>query len=152
MRLGAASVAGLTALVLAGASTARAQEPDFAAALGVDLASMERTARGVLYRDLTVGEGLAVGNGFTVTIHYTGWRPDGTQFETSRLDNQAITFRLGGGKVIRGWEEGLRGMRPGGVRQLVVPPRMAYGRRGLPPVIPPNTTLVFEIHLVSANR
>jgi FKBP-type peptidyl-prolyl cis-trans isomerase FkpA len=147
---------GATVLLAAGllllARAAVAQEPDFAPALGVHLAEMHRTGRGVHYRDLTVGEGLSVGTGFTVTIHYTGWLPDGTQFETSRLDNEAVTFRLGDGKVIRGWEEGLRGMRPGGVRQLVVPARMAYGNRGLPPVIPPNTTLVFEIQLVSTSR
>lgn len=142
----------LASLLLAGAPAAHAQDPAFAAALGVNLAEMQRTGRGVHYRDLTVGEGLSVGTGFTVTIHYTGWLPDGTQFETSRLDNEPVTFRLGEGKVIRGWEEGLRGMRPGGVRQLVVPARLAYGNRGLPPVIPPSTTLVFEIQLVSASR
>lgn len=142
----------LASLLLAGAPAARAQDPAFAAALGVNLAEMQRTGRGIHYRDLELGEGLAVGTGFTVTIHYTGWLPDGTQFETSRLENEPVTFRLGDGKVIRGWEEGLRGMRPGGVRQLVVPARMAYGNRGLPPVIPPNTTLVFEIQLVSARR
>ncbi len=142
----------LTALLWAGGAPVAAQDPDFAPALGVQLAEMQRTGRGVHYRDLAVGEGLSVGNGFTVTIHYTGWLPDGTQFETSRLDNEAVTFRLGDGKVIRGWEEGLRGMRPGGVRQLVVPARMAYGTRGLPPIIPPNSTLVFEIELVGARR
>lgn len=146
------ALACLAGVLLAGARPALSQEPDFAAALGVNLADMQRTGRGVHYRDLGVGEGLSVGSGFTVTIHYTGWLPDGTQFETSRLDNQPVTFRLGEGKVIRGWEEGLRGMRPGGVRQLVVPARMAYGNRGLPPLIPPNATLVFEIQLVSASR
>lgn len=140
----------LASLSLAGAPPAHAQDPGFAPALGINLAEMHRTGRGVHYRDLTVGEGLAVGTGFTVTIHYTGWLPDGTQFETSRLDNEPVTFRLGDGKVIRGWEDGLRGMRPGGVRQLVVPAGVAYGNRGLPPVIPPNTTLVFEIQLISA--
>ncbi len=145
-------VALLTSVLWAGVGPVAAQEPDFAPALGIDLTEMQRTSRGVHYRDLTVGEGLSVGTGFTVTIHYTGWLPDGTQFETSRLDNEAVTFRLGEGKVIRGWEEGLRGMRPGGVRQLVIPARQAYGSRGLPPLIPPNTTLVFEIELVSTRR
>lgn len=147
-----AAIALLAGALVTVSAPAAAQETAFAPALGVNLAEMQRTGRGVHVRDLTLGEGLSVGTGFTVTIHYTGWLPDGTQFETSRLDNQAVTFRLGDGTVIRGWEEGLRGMRPGGVRQLVVPARMAYGNRGLPPVIPPNTTLVFEILLVSTRR
>lgn len=142
----------LLGLLCAGVAPVAAQETDFAPALGVHLAEMQRTSRGVHYRDLTVGDGLSVGRGFTVTLHYTGWLPDGTQFETSRLDNAPVTFRLGDGKVIRGWEEGLRGMRPGGVRQLVIPARQAYGTRGLPPLIPPNTTLVFEIALLSTSR
>lgn len=144
----------LAALLLGLASAPRvgAQAVEFAPALGVDLARMERTNRGVHYRDLVVGEGPAVSSSFTVTIHYSGWLPDGTQFETSRATGEPVTFRLDDRRIIRGWEEGIRGMRPGGVRQLVIPPQLAYGRRGLPPAIPPEATLVFEVELVRASR
>lgn len=142
----------LGAAVAASPAAAQARSPEFAPALGVHLEQMERTNRGVHYRDLVVGEGPGVGSSFTVTIHYTGWLPDGTQFETSRQDGEPVTFRLDDRRIIRGWEEGIRGMRPGGVRQLVIPPQLAYGRRGLPPAIPPDATLVFEVELVRASR
>lgn len=129
-----------------------AQKVEFAPALGVDLAAMPRTNRGVHFRDLKVGEGPIIGSAFTVTIHYTGWLPDGTQFETSRLDNEPVTFALSDRRVIRGWEEGIRGMREGGVRLIVVPPALAYGRRGLAPLIPPDATLVFEVEVIRATR
>lgn len=129
-----------------------AQEIEFAPGLGINLAEMRRTSRGVYLRDLTAGSGPTIGNGFQVTIHYTGWLPDGTQFDSSRLENEPVTFRLGDGRVIRGWEDGLRGMRAGGIRQIVVPPRLGYGGRGLPPLIPPNATLVFEIEVLRATR
>ena len=85
--------------------------------------------------------------GREVTVHYTGWLPDGTRFDTS-AGGQPVTFRLGAGTAIRGWEEGLVGLRPGGRRQLVVPPRLAYGRRGLAGKVPPDATLVFLIEMV----
>jgi peptidylprolyl isomerase len=147
-------VVALAATCLGGAGTplTAQQQVEFAPALGVDLATMQRTNRGVHFRDLKVGEGPVIGSAFTVTIHYTGWLPDGTQFETSRQDNVPVTFALSDRRVIRGWEEGIRGMRQGGVRLIVVPPALAYGRRGLAPVIPPEATLVFEIEVVRAAR
>lgn len=142
----------LACLAWPGAAAGAQELPVFAPALGVNLEAMERSNRGVYYRDLVVGDGPVVGSSFTVTIHYTGWLPDGTQFETSRQNGEPVTFKLDDRRIIRGWEEGIRGMRPGGVRQLVVPPPLAYGRRGLPPLIPPEATLVFEVELVRATR
>lgn len=135
-----------------GAASLGAQQVEFAPALGVDLPAMQRTNRGVHFRDIRVGEGPVIGSAFTVTIHYTGWLPDGTQFETSRQDHAPVTFALTDRRVIRGWEEGIRGMREGGVRLIVVPPALAYGRRGLAPLIPPDATLVFEVEVVRATR
>jgi len=140
------------ALLAAGGGAVRpaplhAQEPAFAPSLQVDLAAMRRT-RGTWWRDLTEGSGALAREGSRVTIHYTGWLADGTRFESSRESGEPVTFAIGDGRVIRGWDDGLRGMRVGGVRQLVIPPRSGYGGRGRPPVIPPDAMLVFEVELV----
>lgn len=124
-----------------------AQDPVFAPALQVDLAAMKRS-RGTWWRDITEGSGALVREGSRVTIHYTGWLADGTRFESSRESGETVSFAIGDGRVIRGWDDGLRGMRVGGVRQLVIPPRSGYGGRGRPPVIPPDAMLVFEVELV----
>ena len=119
----------------------------FAPALEVDTAAMRRLPSGLLVRDLDTGTGSGAARGREVTVHYAGWLPDGTRFDTSE-GGQPVTFRLGAGTAIRGWEEGLVGLRPGGRRQLVVPPRLAYGRRGLAGKVPPDATLVFLIEMV----
>lgn len=125
----------------------------YAASLNIRLNEMERTSSGLYWQDLEVGSGAAAANGNTVTLHYTGWLPDGTMFETSRDErNQPLQpFPLGVGLVIRGWDEGIVGMRPGGKRRLVIRPELAYGRSGRGS-IPPLTTLVFDVELMALKQ
>jgi len=86
--------------------------------------------------------------GKTVKVHYTGTLTDGTKFDSSLDRGEPFTFQLGAGRVIKGWDEGVKGMRVGGKRKLTIPPDMGYGETGSPPKIPPNATLVFEIELL----
>lgn len=97
--------------------------------------------------DLKVGEGAQVIIGNTVTINYTGWRWDGKMFDNS-YDRKPVTFRVGAGDVIRGWDEGVLGMKEGGKRKLTVPPDMAAGVSGTGGDIPPNAALIYEVELV----
>lgn len=99
--------------------------------------------------DLTPGTGEEVFEGSSVVVHYKGTFEDGRVFDESRPRGEPFSFTLGEGRVIRGWELGLLGMKTGGKRKLVVPPELAYGEQGFPSVIPPSTTLVFEIELIS---
>ena len=105
--------------------------------------------------DGRVGEGAVASPGQEVSVHYTGWlynenAPDrrGRQFDSSRNRDEPFTFLLGAGQVIRGWDEGVAGMRVGGQRTLLIPADMAYGRKGAGGVIPPNASLVFEVELL----
>ncbi|MFO0695222.1 MAG: FKBP-type peptidyl-prolyl cis-trans isomerase [Polyangiales bacterium] len=98
--------------------------------------------------DLVVGTGAEAVAGKQVTVHYTGTLTDGKKFDSSLDRNRPFVFALGKGQVIRGWDEGVAGMKVGGKRKLVIPPEMGYGARGFPPVIPPNSTLVFEVELL----
>jgi FKBP-type peptidyl-prolyl cis-trans isomerase FkpA len=120
----------------------------YAAALNVDLAAMTKTASGLYWQDLRVGSGRAAVVGDSVRVHYNGWLPDGTLFDSSYERNMPITFMLGVGLVIKGWDEGLVGMQPGGIRKLVIKPDLAYGRGGKGP-IPPLATLVFDVELLA---
>ena len=103
---------------------------------------------GLQIRDAYFGQGRAVAPGDTVVAHYVGHLPDGTVFDSSRDRNEPFKFTVGRGIVIKGWDEGLVGMMVGGSRTLVIPPGMAYGARGVPPKIPPNSTLIFDIELL----
>jgi FKBP-type peptidyl-prolyl cis-trans isomerase FkpA len=108
------------------------------------------TATGLQYEDLTEGAGAEAKAGQTVTVHYTGWLTDGQKFDSSKDRNDPFAFVLGGGMVIKGWDEGVQGMKVGGVRKLTIPPQLGYGVRGAGGVIPPNATLVFEVELLQA--
>ncbi len=121
---------------------------DFADFLNVDLSAMTKTASGLYLQDLQVGTGDEAVAGATVSVHYEGWLPDGTKFDSSRDRNEAFEFLLAAGRVIQGWDEGVVGMRVGGIRKLVIPPALAYGPAGAP-TIPGNATLVFDIELLS---
>jgi FKBP-type peptidyl-prolyl cis-trans isomerase FkpA len=98
--------------------------------------------------DLKVGTGVEATPGKTVTVHYVGTLANGSKFDSSRDRNEGFTFRLGAGQVIQGWDQGVAGMKVGGLRKLTIPPELGYGARGFPPVIPPNSTLVFEVELL----
>jgi FK506-binding nuclear protein len=110
---------------------------------------MQRLESGVLVRDMRLGEGPTVRRGDDVAVRYVGWLPDGKLFDAVVPPNAPKEFRLGGGEVIRGWEQGVLGMRVGGQRQIIVPPSAGYGRRRVEG-IPPGSTLVFLVELVSA--
>ena len=98
--------------------------------------------------ELVKGKGPEAVRGKTVEVHYTGWLTDGTQFDSSR-DRGPFSFKLGAGEVIEGWDRGVAGMKVGGKRKLTLVPELAYGSAGAPPEIPPNSTLVFEVELLS---
>ena len=102
----------------------------------------------LIIEDLTVGEGDEAVAGKRVTVHYTGWLTNGSKFDSSLDRNDPFEFPLGRGHVIRGWDEGVAGMKVGGKRKLTIPPEMGYGARGAGGVIPPNAMLVFEVELL----
>ena len=99
--------------------------------------------------DLVVGTGATAATGDTVTVNYIGTFTNGTKFDSSYDRNQPFTFRVGAGQVIAGWDQGVPGMKVGGKRRLTIPPSLAYGSAGVPPTIPGNATLIFEIDLLS---
>jgi FKBP-type peptidyl-prolyl cis-trans isomerase FkpA len=113
------------------------------------------TASGLIIDDILIGSGATAMAGQTVTVHYTGWLHDpaapnarGRKFDSSKDRNDPFQFELDGGMVIRGWDEGVQGMKVGGTRVLTIPAPLGYGARGAGGVIPPNATLVFEVELL----
>ena len=119
----------------------------YAPALGVDLAAMQRLDSGLYYQDKPEGTGAVAVSGRPVTVHYTGWLPNGSQFDSSR-NRAPFSFTPGRGDVIAGWEQGVPGMKVGGVRRLVLPSSLGYGSRSVG-AIPPQSVLVFDVELVS---
>ena len=104
---------------------------------------------GLRYTDLVVGKGPAAKAGEHVHVHYVGTLTNGKKFDSSRDRNQPFDFTLGAGQVIKGWDQGVAGMRVGGRRKLVIPPQLGYGAAGAGGVIPPNATLIFDVELLS---
>ncbi|MBX3025473.1 FKBP-type peptidyl-prolyl cis-trans isomerase [bacterium] len=106
------------------------------------------TPSGLQYADTALGNGPTPNDGQIVVVHFVGWLDDGTKFDSTRDRGKPFGFPLGSGQVIRGWDEGVRGMRVGGKRRLVVPPALGYGEKGVPPIVPPNARLIFDVELV----
>ncbi len=117
-------------------------------ALGLSDAEIITTNSGLQYQDEVVGDGAEALPGSTVSVHYTGWLTDGTKFDSSVDRGQPFSFPLGAGRVIQGWDEGVAGMRVGGVRILTIPSDLGYGPNGYPPEIPGGATLIFQVELL----
>ncbi len=110
--------------------------------------SEQTTTSGLKYTDLETGQGEEARPGKTVDVHYTGWLENGTKFDSSKDRGKPFSFPLGAGHVIKGWDEGVAGMKVGGKRKLTIPASLGYGSRGAGGVIPPNATLIFEVELL----
>jgi FKBP-type peptidyl-prolyl cis-trans isomerase len=110
------------------------------------------TSSGLQYWDIVVGTGATAVAGKPVKVHYTGWLTNGKKFDSSVDRGQPFVFPLGGGQVIKGWDEGVAGMKVGGKRQLRIPPELGYGARGAGGAIPPNATLIFDVELLDVNK
>lgn len=106
------------------------------------------TPSGLQYADTAIGKGDTPRDGQVVVVHFTGWLDDGAQFDSTRARGKPFGFPLGSGQVIKGWDEGVRTMKTGGKRRLIVPPALGYGESGLGGLVPPNARLVFDIELV----
>ena len=117
---------------------------------------MQTTASGLQYIDTTVGDGAEAAAGASVQVHYTGWLYNdtsvdkkGAKFDSSKDRGDPFAFDLGAGSVIKGWDEGVQGMKVGGARTLIIPAALGYGARGAGGVIPPNATLMFDVELLA---
>jgi len=141
-------LSGMAILVACGGAGGDKNARGFDASLGVDTTTMTKAPSGFWYSDVAVGQGDEAVPGRTVRVHYTGWLPSGKKFDSSRDRGEPFAFTLGSGQVITGWDEGVKGMRVGGRRKLVLPPAMGYGDAGAPPDIPPGSTLVFDVEVL----
>ena len=108
-----------------------------------------KTESGLQYWDIKVGTGPVANKGDRVKVHYTGWFTDGKKFDSSVDAHQPYSFTVGKGDVIKGWDEGVSGMKVGGKRQLRIPPELAYGDAGFKTIVPPNATLIFDVQLLA---
>ncbi len=140
-------------LVLSACGEPESGQPEkisYASQLGVDLGAMARSPSGLYTQDLQVGTGEEARSGREVAMRYTGWLPEGLEFDSNTgQDERPFWFTLGQGRVIAGWDEGVVGMKVGGKRKLVIPSKLAYGAEGVPPVIPPHAVLVFDVELIA---
>jgi len=110
--------------------------------------SNDSTSSAVIKEDLVLGSGASAAAGDDIVVHYVGWLESGQQFDSSRARRDPLDFALGAGDVIKGWDQGIEGMKQGGKRKLTIPPALAYGEHGCGGVIPPHATLVFEVELL----
>jgi FKBP-type peptidyl-prolyl cis-trans isomerase len=145
--------AAVTMAIIPLAAAAATQDTSTSTAQG--LSKLDATRNGLQHLDVKQGTGAEAVAGKQVVVHYTGWlrdasKPDshGAKFDSSRDRNAPFSFVLGAGRVIKGWDEGVAGMKVGGQRTLVIPPELGYGARGAGGVIPPNATLIFDVELV----
>jgi FKBP-type peptidyl-prolyl cis-trans isomerase len=144
--------AALTACASGGGAAYAARTTEsipFASTLDVHLDKMTKTSTGLYYRDIEVGTGTVIKPLMEIKVYYNGWLTNGVKFDSTSVNQPPLTIPIGRGRVIKGWDEGIMGMRVGGRRQLIVPPELAYGsnRAGM---IPPDATLVFEVRVLSA--
>ena len=119
------------------------ERAQFAASLGINLANFTRTSSGLYYEDVALGSGDPAAAGQSVSVSYTGWLTNGSQFDSGQFE-----FLLGAGQVVQGFDEGVQGMRVGGIRRIIIPPELGYGNRGSGPV-PPNAIMIFRIEVLS---
>ena len=151
-RIVTVSALALSSACLGGESIAperSIEETSFASALGVNLAASTKTPNGAYYRDIVVGSGAVVATGQNISVRYTGWLSNGVQFDSNVSSGSPLTFKLGAGDVIDGFDEALAGVRVGGKRQIIVPPSLGYGPYDYGPV-PGNSILVFNVEVVAA--
>lgn len=139
---------GTTETSSTGTAATRAPSASAPATSGATEGQERTLAGGLKVTDIKVGSGQMAEPGNQVAVHYTGWLTDGIKFDSSLDRGEPYAFKLGTGAVIRGWDEGLKGMRVGGKRKLTIPSALAYGADGRPPLIPPDATLVFEVELM----
>jgi FKBP-type peptidyl-prolyl cis-trans isomerase len=145
----------LLALLSAAACQRKVEEPESRVVVPVpstespaESAAPSKAPAGLVKEDIKVGTGPEAKTGDHVFVHYTGTLTDGTKFDSSRDRNEPFDFGLGAGQVIKGWDQGVVGMKKGGRRKLTIPPNLGYGPNGSPPKIPPNATLIFDIELL----
>ncbi|MGA8502063.1 MAG: FKBP-type peptidyl-prolyl cis-trans isomerase [Candidatus Sulfotelmatobacter sp.] len=144
--VGVAVMLGLTAVFVLAQSAAR--KPNTSAPTKVTGDGV-KTDSGLVYWDIRVGNGAEAKEGSHVRVHYTGWLTNGKKFDSSVDAGKPFDFTIGNGEVIKGWEEGVAGMKVGGKRQLRIPPALGYGASGYPGAIPPNATLIFDVQLLN---
>ncbi len=144
----------ITILALAGLAIAQTAPAKKAPAMPVGPTKVTgeptKTASGLEYWDIKAGTGTVAQTGMHVKVDYTGWLTNGKKFDSSVGTGKPFELLLGGGQVIKGWDEGIVGMKVGGKRQLRIPPDLAYGAKGYPGAIPPNATLIFDVKLLDA--
>ena len=140
----------LAGVIFAPAAPAQDKKEEKPMLPNLDAKEWKKEKSGLEIWDVKVGKGEAVKPGATVTIHYTGWLTDdkATKFDSSVDRGKPFSFQLGAGMVIKGWDEGVAGMKVGGKRKLMIPPELGYGARGAGGAIPPNAELIFEVELL----
>jgi FKBP-type peptidyl-prolyl cis-trans isomerase len=138
----------LTVIALAGLCAFLAATSDSRAQDKKEKKKVVTTKSGLKYEDTKEGTGAEAKKGDTVEVHYTGTLTNGKKFDSSKDRNEPFSFKLGAGMVIKGWDEGVAGMKVGGTRKLMIPPELGYGARGAGNVIPPNAELIFEVELL----